>query len=123
MTTDTDTTQQVPAQQKVEITAAGEARKFEAGGRSVTFVPLSIKHRNQAIDRSAPDPHPRKSWGWDTAHASVSSTNVAHGADDKLARLGIGAVRALPATSAFYPIPDTLSSLKTAAPYAAVAST
>ena len=32
-------------QKKVEITLAGDARHFEAGGRSVTFVPLIIKRR------------------------------------------------------------------------------
>ena len=37
---------EVPAQRKVEITMTGEARQFEAGGRSVTFVPLSIKRRH-----------------------------------------------------------------------------
>ena len=34
------------AQRKVEITMTGEARQFDAGGRSVTFVPLSIKRRS-----------------------------------------------------------------------------
>ena len=37
--------QEVSAQKKVEISLAGDARQFEAGGRSVTFVPLSIKRR------------------------------------------------------------------------------
>ncbi len=37
--------QQISEQKKVEITQAGEARQFEVGGRSVTFVPLSIKRR------------------------------------------------------------------------------
>ena len=36
----------VPAQRKVEITSSGTARQFEAGGRSVTFVPLAIKRRH-----------------------------------------------------------------------------
>jgi hypothetical protein len=36
---------EISAQKKVEITLAGDARQFEAGGRSVTFVPLSIKRR------------------------------------------------------------------------------
>ncbi|QDF95543.1 hypothetical protein CJ010_02765 [Azoarcus sp. DD4] len=34
------------AQRKVEITVTGEARQFEAGGQSVTFVPLTIKRRS-----------------------------------------------------------------------------
>ncbi len=34
------------AQRKVEITMTGEARQFDAGGRSVTFVLLSIKRRS-----------------------------------------------------------------------------
>jgi hypothetical protein len=33
------------AQRKVEITITGEARQFETGGQSVTFVPLTIKRR------------------------------------------------------------------------------
>ena len=37
--------QEISAQKKVEITPAGDARQFEARGRSVTFVPLSIKRR------------------------------------------------------------------------------
>jgi hypothetical protein len=36
---------EISAQKKVEITLEGEARQFEAGGRSVTFVPFSIKRR------------------------------------------------------------------------------
>lgn len=36
---------EISAQKKVEITVSGDARRFEAGGRSVTFVPLSIKRR------------------------------------------------------------------------------
>lgn len=34
-----------PSQRKTEITGAGIPRQVEAGGRSVTFVPLSIKRR------------------------------------------------------------------------------
>ncbi len=34
------------AQHKVEITVTGEARQFEAGGQSVTFVPMTIKRRS-----------------------------------------------------------------------------
>ena len=37
---------EVPAQRKVEITMTGEARQFETAGRSITFVPLSIKRRH-----------------------------------------------------------------------------
>jgi hypothetical protein len=33
-------------QRKVEITVTGEARQFEVGGQSVTFVPLAIKRRS-----------------------------------------------------------------------------
>jgi hypothetical protein len=40
------TPRNVPAQRKVEITPTGTARQFEAGGRSVTFVPLAIKRRH-----------------------------------------------------------------------------
>ncbi len=36
---------EISAQKKVEIKLVGEARQFETGGRSVTFVPLSIKRR------------------------------------------------------------------------------
>ncbi len=42
----TDTRDFREAQRKVEITMTGEARQFDAGGRSVTFVPLSIKRRS-----------------------------------------------------------------------------
>lgn len=34
------------AQHKVEITVTGEARQFETGGQSVTFVPMTIKRRS-----------------------------------------------------------------------------
>ncbi|MCG9022868.1 hypothetical protein LH417_07925 [Laribacter hongkongensis] len=34
------------AQHKAEITVTGEARQFEAGGQSVTLVPMSIKRRS-----------------------------------------------------------------------------
>ena len=37
---------EVPAQRKVEVTMTGEARQFEAGGQSITFVPLNIKRRH-----------------------------------------------------------------------------
>lgn len=40
------TGREIPAQRKVEIKPSGNARQFEAGGRSVTFVPLSIKRRS-----------------------------------------------------------------------------
>ncbi len=40
------TGQSVLAQRKVEITPSGTPRQFEAGGRSVTFVPLAIKRRH-----------------------------------------------------------------------------
>ena len=42
----TENFREVPAQRKVEITMTGEARQFEACGRSVTFVPLAIKRRS-----------------------------------------------------------------------------
>ena len=42
----TDTRDFREAQRKVEITMTGEARQFDAGGRSVTFVLLSIKRRS-----------------------------------------------------------------------------
>ncbi len=46
METDTGNFHAVVARRKVEIMMAGDARQFEAGGRSVTFVPLSIKRRS-----------------------------------------------------------------------------
>lgn|SRR5487761_2104625 len=46
MNTSKKTARNVPAQRKVEITPSGTARQFEAGGRSVTFVPLAIKRRH-----------------------------------------------------------------------------
>lgn len=46
MNTGKNPARQVPAQRKVEITPSGNARQFEAGGRSITFVPLSIKRRS-----------------------------------------------------------------------------
>ena len=40
------TGREVPAQRKVEITPSGTTRQFEVDGRSVTFVPLTIKRRH-----------------------------------------------------------------------------
>lgn len=36
-----------PAARSVVITSSGKSRQFESGGRSVTFVPLSIKRRHR----------------------------------------------------------------------------
>ncbi len=36
------------ARHRVEITSSGKPRQFEAGGRSVTFVPLAIKRRHNS---------------------------------------------------------------------------
>jgi hypothetical protein len=36
----------MPAKRRVEITPSGKPRRFETGGRSVTFVPLIIKRRH-----------------------------------------------------------------------------
>ncbi len=40
------TTRETPAACRVEVTPSGKPRQFEMGGRSVTFVPLSIKRRH-----------------------------------------------------------------------------
>ncbi len=48
METDIEKFREVPAQRKVAITMTGDARRFDAGGRSVTFVPLSIKRRRHS---------------------------------------------------------------------------
>lgn len=37
---------EVPALKRMEITPSGIPRQFDAGGRSVTFVPLTIKRRH-----------------------------------------------------------------------------
>lgn len=37
---------EVPALKRMEITLSGIPRQFDAGGRSVTFVPLTIKRRH-----------------------------------------------------------------------------
>lgn len=38
---------ETPAKRNVVITPAGKLRQFETGGRSVTFVPLTIKRRHR----------------------------------------------------------------------------
>ena len=41
-------TRETPAARRVEVTPSGKPRQFEMGGRSVTFVPLSIKRRHSS---------------------------------------------------------------------------
>ena len=38
---------ETPAKRNVVITPAGKSRQFETGGRSVTFVPLTIRRRHR----------------------------------------------------------------------------
>lgn len=44
---DTKTQSQRAAARSVVITPSGKSRQFESGGRTVTFVPLSIKRRHR----------------------------------------------------------------------------
>lgn len=39
---------ETPAGRRVVVTASGTPRQFEVGGRSVTFVPLTIKRRHRS---------------------------------------------------------------------------
>lgn len=40
-------TRETPAARRVVVTPSGKPRQFETGGRSVTFVPLTIKRRHR----------------------------------------------------------------------------
>lgn len=41
-------TRETPAARRVEVIPSGKPRQFEVGGRSVTFVPLTIKRRHSS---------------------------------------------------------------------------
>jgi hypothetical protein len=55
MSRQTQLNREVPALKRMEITPSGIPRQFEAGGRSVTFVPMTIKRR-QASKMLIPPP-------------------------------------------------------------------
>lgn len=46
MSRQTQLNREVPALKRMEITPSGTPRQFDAGGRSVTFVPMTIKRRH-----------------------------------------------------------------------------
>jgi hypothetical protein len=48
MSTPEKPTRETPAARRVVVTPSGKPRDFELGGRSVTFVPLSIKRRHSS---------------------------------------------------------------------------
>ncbi len=48
MSTTNKPTRETPAARRVVITPSGKPRRFETGGRSVTFVPLAIKRRSSS---------------------------------------------------------------------------
>ena len=48
MTTPIKPTRETPASRRVVVTPSGTPRQFEVGGRSVTFVPLTIKRRHRS---------------------------------------------------------------------------
>lgn len=48
MSTSEKPTRETPAARRVVVTPTGKPRNFELGGRSVTFVPLSIKRRHSS---------------------------------------------------------------------------
>jgi len=48
MTTPCKPTRETPAGRRVVVTPCGTPRQFEAGGRSVTFVPMTIKRRHSS---------------------------------------------------------------------------
>jgi len=48
MSTSEKRTRETPAARRVVVTPSGKPRDFELGGRSVTFVPLTIKRRHSS---------------------------------------------------------------------------
>ena len=48
MTMQTKPIRETPASRRVVVTPSGTPRQFEVGGRSVTFVPLTIKRRHRS---------------------------------------------------------------------------